>query len=474
MPQDHGGIPSFDQGELQVHFLGMTLTGVIPERFPPKRHVQQLRFFFFQLIFRSRHIGSGDPICSLTQTVTIHNLPDEVLLEIFNFYRQTFGDQLRVWNNRNGWFKLAHVCQNWRSVVLASPSKLQLRLYFAANSPTSAVALDHLSHLPIIVDFSKVTWYASAQKRLISALRYPDRVCSIAIRGSQKRRNAEKIIEALDLPFPVLESLELDDMTGVGHILLASSFMASIQSLRHLRLFGSWPLPSILPLLSVTTALVDLTLRADRVFCPTTGASLLTYLQYLPHLRNLQVTTFMYLYPPTTIEKPLIATVLLAELTCFRFIGECAEMDWFVAGLVLPSLREFRISITDNSDVLRIPNLFEFIRVAGISFFGAQLAITSFLRISLFAHPHSIDDTPSKIVTIKTQLASDPGSALSAMLTTLEDVFLFYEKSPFGLVPWRKFFKEFHGVKVLRLHHGLETQVAEMLRQPPVIPSPLQ
>ena len=100
-------------------------------------------------------MANFESVGSPTQTVTIDNLFNNVLLEIFDLYWQTFGDQLsseRVWN-KNGWFKLTYVCRNhWRSVVLASPSQLRLRLYVAGKMPTRAVALECLSHFPVIVD----------------------------------------------------------------------------------------------------------------------------------------------------------------------------------------------------------------------------------------------------------------------------------------------------------------------------------
>ncbi|KAF8480522.1 hypothetical protein DFH94DRAFT_853760 [Russula ochroleuca] len=412
----------------------------------------------------------------------IDNLPDEVLLEIFDLYRQTFGDQPsseRVWNNKNGWFKLAHVCHNWRSVVLASPSRLRLRLYFASNTPTRAAAPERLSHLPIIVDYSNVIWKASAQKRLISALRYPDRVCRIAIRGSYDYDVSDKITElvaeALDLPFPALESLELYNITSIKRVFLSTSLMTSIQSLRHLRLDGM-PLTSLSPLLSVTRSLVDLALSIDRVFSAE-GPSLLTHLQHMPHLRNLRVSS-NYCLPD---DKPPTTSILLPELTSFRFVGECTPAGWFVAGLDAPSLREFHISVTDYSRRLHIPYLTKFIRAMGIVFVAARLTISGpSLRTDLFAWPHRIDDQPSKIFTVKTQFAADPGSELSAMLTTVEDIFL---SSPVFMIPslsyedpvtWRKFFEEFRNVKILRLLHGLEMQVAEILRQPAVNAPPPQ
>jgi hypothetical protein len=413
--------------------------------------------------------------------MTIDYLPDDALLEIFDLYRHTFGDQLRssrVWNSKTGWIKLAHVCHSWRSVVLASPSRLRMRIYFADNTPTNALALEHLSHLPILIDYSGVSWNASSQDRLISALRYPDRVWGIAIRCPQMLRTLNKIIESLDLPFPTLEDLELDSITSIGRILLATSLMTSIRSLRHLRLTGA-SLTSFFPLLSATRAIIDLTLSIDTVLCLENGESLLTLLQHMPHLRDLQVSTRFY-HPE---ERPSAMSVLLAELNCFRFFGECAEIEWFVAGLVTPSLREFNISVYDRSGTLHIPYLSEFIRVSGIAFFSARISITGLgFAIYLIAHPHSAEDPSSKRVIIISPFREHPGGASSTMLATIKDIFFSLAIGPIpimhfvlslaNLAHWRQYFEEFRNVKVLRLQHGLETQVANLLRQPATDPSP--
>ena len=410
--------------------------------------------------------------------MTIKNLPGDVLLEIFDRYRHTLGDQLSsesVWNNKNGWFKLAHVCRKWRSVVLASPSRLRLRLYFDSNTPTRAGVVERFSHLPIIVNYSDVIWGASALKRLSSALRYPNRVCSIAIWGSYDA--SDRVIEALDMLFPALESLELHNITSsVDRILQSPSFMTSIQSLRHLRLEGML-LTSVLPFLSVTRSLVDLTLNIDKVFL-TKAASLLAHIQHMPHLRNLRVSSQPYFSqgsPPTT-------SIILPELTCFRFVGECTQVEWFVSGLDTPNLRKFHISIMHRSRGLDIPYLTKFISAVGVDFVTAQLTISGpCLRTDLFARSHSNDDPRSDIFTISTQFAADPEIGLSSMLATLEDIFI---SSPgyimfCGLPPeepatWRKFFEKFRNVKVLRLLHGTETQVVKMLRQPTINTLPPQ
>jgi len=67
------------------------------------------------------------------------------------------------------------------------------------------------------------------------------------------------------------------------------------------------------------------------------------------------------------------------------------------------------------------------------------------------------------------------------MLATLEDVCLcvsipltFHGPLLRDLVHWRKFFGELRNVTVLRLHHRLVAEVADVLRQPSVNPSPAQ
>ena len=412
-------------------------------------------------------------------TIQVGTLHDDVLLEIFDFYRQSLRDRRnheRVWNNKNGWFKLAHVCHNWRSVVLASPCRLRLRLYFTHDTPTRAAALQPLSRLPIIVDYSNVRWNAKVLRCLISALRYPDRVYRIAIKGSYKYKHSAIISKALDSSFYALESLELrNSRDSPAFILLASRFMTSIQSLRNLQLDDLSP---ILPqVLSFTTSLVDLTLNVFTILDLLDrgdGVSIFPHLQRLSHLRNLQVFDSMKLLVPiddVMISSPPTTTTLLPELAYIRLSTGCSEIEWFVAGLVTPSLRELHISIQDAPRLLH-PNLSEFIRLAGIIFFAAQLTISHHtLTTSLFTHPLSICDPPSKRVTIE---SSSLMRLDSALFVTVEDIFLSFS-DPIELdesFPWKRLCKMFPNVKVLRLQHGLETIVADMLRPSTANPLP--
>lgn len=57
---------------------------------------------------------------------TINHLPGEVVLEIFDSYRQDVDPYNHQWRGKHVWVILAHVCRKWRAVVFASASRLDL------------------------------------------------------------------------------------------------------------------------------------------------------------------------------------------------------------------------------------------------------------------------------------------------------------------------------------------------------------
>ncbi len=122
-----------------------------------------------------------------------------------------------------------------------------------------------------------------------------------------------------------------------------------------------------------------------------------------------------------------------------------------------------------------------------INLFAAQFTISeSNLVNSLISNPHSIDDQPTKIVTIKAQFVAHLDNAFFATLTTLDDIF-FHSSVPITdtrlgrlvgvficFVRWRKFFEEFRNVKLLRSCPGLEIDIVDLLRTTTGNPPPAQ
>ena len=76
-------------------------------------------------------------------------LPDDVLLEIFDFYV----DMSLLYERKTeieAWQSLVHVCRRWRSLVFRSPRRLNLRLHCTPETPARDT-LDVWPALPLIV-----------------------------------------------------------------------------------------------------------------------------------------------------------------------------------------------------------------------------------------------------------------------------------------------------------------------------------
>ena len=60
-------------------------------------------------------------------------LPDEVLLEIFDFYRKipVYYSIRPVWT----WHLLVHVCRRWRQIIFESPHRLDLQILCTEKTP---------------------------------------------------------------------------------------------------------------------------------------------------------------------------------------------------------------------------------------------------------------------------------------------------------------------------------------------------
>jgi hypothetical protein len=68
-------------------------------------------------------------LIGIVDKLTIEVLPEELILEIFYFYKlaccRSYG-RPKEWEWE--WHKLTHVCRKWRTVVFASQQRLDLRL----------------------------------------------------------------------------------------------------------------------------------------------------------------------------------------------------------------------------------------------------------------------------------------------------------------------------------------------------------
>jgi len=211
-------------------------------------------------------IRSGKRSRLRRQLITFDTLPDDVLLEMFDFYvdedvdedvDDEDGDHVSFKKHRmEGWITLSHVCRRWRSVVFQSPCRLNLRLVCTSTTCARDI-LDIWPPLPLIIhDSYFFKGDLSRVENIIAALELNDRVRQIDLVSLTNLEFGHVLDSAaMQKPFPELTHLDLgtDDGPGVPGQILPDSFLGgTAPRLRSLTFLGiPFPgLPKRLPLTS--------------------------------------------------------------------------------------------------------------------------------------------------------------------------------------------------------------------------------
>jgi hypothetical protein len=301
--------------------------------------------------------------------LTINNLPDEVLLEIFDSFRQGVDPYDQKWRKEHLWLNLAHVCGKWHAVMFASVTRLDLGITVGPEKPGHIKTI--LSGpLPIFLDypckfrsthdreedtvgdvgdvFSPTGITGSALWRMRAVLKHhPDRVRDITFEGEWASFNL--FYKMTNHAFPMLESLSLTFFSHVPDIPPTFLRGADLSHLHHLRRLTvkSVALIFIFDFLLSATALTDLTLVVDTPFGPTPEMSLLACLQVMPCLLNLDLTLLARPIPGTlsessTAEDPTLCcpeeVVTHSKLKHINLAGDHIIVKAFFRWLRTPSL----------------------------------------------------------------------------------------------------------------------------------------
>jgi len=141
--------------------------------------------------------------------VTIDALPDNILLDTFEFCLGKDNPDVIGGDDYDGWQALVHVCHRWRCIVLASPRRLDLKLYCTPQRSVNSKTLDIWPALPIVI-FSNNSESQEGVTNVIAALRHHNRVCKIDYRNWGFQESLLEEFAAIDEPFPALTSLWLD------------------------------------------------------------------------------------------------------------------------------------------------------------------------------------------------------------------------------------------------------------------------
>jgi hypothetical protein len=276
-----------------------------------------------------------DTVQSYRHATTIDMLPENVLLEIFDFYRNN-SDNTRFWK----WHLLVHVCRRWRQIVFSSPLRLNLRILCTSRTSVE----ENLSVWPtfpidIEYSYSERDIGPRGQDNVIAALKHPDRVCdaSLRVKGPQ----LGQVATAMKEPFPVLTRLYIRSDDGNPPVLPKEFLGRSVPCLRELTLSGI-PYPALPALLQSASNLVTLKLQRISPTGYISPQAMVTCLAALPRLDTFDLQFPLALPPPERMHPPITRTPLPA-LTFFEFQGASEYLEDLVAQIDSPQLD--RISV---------------------------------------------------------------------------------------------------------------------------------
>jgi hypothetical protein len=272
--------------------------------------------------------------------VTIDMLPEDALLEIFDWYLK--GNRF-IFYNTEVWQVLGHICRKWRNWVFGSAHRLNLQLFCTGNKPVKKM-LDIWPLLPIIILGERTT---TDKDNIVTALEQNNRVCQIRLKSLQNSL-WDKVFTVMREPFPVLTSMELHSGGEAGEEppTVSDSFLGrSAPHLQFLQLRGvSFPgLPKLLPSAShlVTLHLWDVSRSG---YIP--PEAMVAALSVLTTLKEFQLQFQSRRSCPDQERRhpPPLTRSVLPALICFIFRGVTEYLEDLVARIDTPLLDSLEIT----------------------------------------------------------------------------------------------------------------------------------
>ena len=279
-------------------------------------------------------------------------LPDDVLLEIFNFFVEEEGRGLKV--DSEEWQTLVHVCRRWRNLVFGSPRRLDLRLICSEKTPARDT-LDVWPAFPLSIESEEM---AESVDNIIAVLERSDRVCRIYL--DFKGLDLDKLSAAMQVPFPELTDLRLQSNGETSA--LPDSFLGGSAPRLEVLWLDRIPFPGLPKLLLSTTNLVTLELGNiphSGYFSP---EAIVTALSTLTRLVELWLEFESPQSRPDTEHQhpPPPTRSVLPNLRWFHFKGDSEYLEVVVAHIDAPRLDELNITLF-NDIVFDTPQLTQFI-----------------------------------------------------------------------------------------------------------------
>ena len=418
------------------------------------------------------------------RTTSIHILDDDSLLHVFHLYRpfllgEDEDDNGRLWGGTKGWdrghwwYKLAHVCQRWRNILLGSSFYLKLSLVCTYGAPVADM-LAHSPPLPLVLDYVERgrDMTTDDEDGIILALKQRGRVLRVRLLDVT---SLQKFIAIMDEEYPILEFLVIE-LPSNGTIF---RFPETLQAphLRHLMLEGI-TLPIGSRLLTNAVGLVTLYLILDdpsTYFHPNT---LLQWVLLMPQLETLGIS-LMFPIPNSDVARhtPTIAPITLPNLRHFRFKGVSTYLETLVHRITAPRLERVLIEFF-NQLTVSAPRLLQFMNTAeNFKFDSARFKFSDkFVDAAIYPHGEFEMFAFGTIVFCRHfdwQLSTmvQISSLLGQMFSVVEHLALLHEEhsqsseehNQVERTEWRRLLSPFRNAKTLQIDDGLVEDISRCL-----------
>ena len=424
-------------------------------------------------------------------TTSIHILDDDSLLNVFHLYqpfllgevddsRFRFLGGMGGWGRGRWWYKLSHVCQRWRRVILGSASYLELSLVCTNGTPVAEM-LAHSPPLPLIIDYRNENEGTTTEDKeaAIPALTQYDRVRHVRLQ--MPVTNLKKLIVAMDDEYPILEYLIIlhpeEDKISISR--LPKTLQAP--HLRHLTLHGFNTLRIRSRLLTTAVGLVTLCLfmvHPSTYFYPNT---LLQWLSFMPQLETFTVD-FRFPVPNRDVEKELTHTSITTPITLpylhyFEFRGVGAYLEALVHRIITPRLEKLQI-LFFNQLRFSVPHLLQFVDTTeNLRFKSVKVEFTG-RELDMEAYPHEEAKTYALSIAVMSCHLDWQVSSAAQILNSLSPMFSAVEHLTFehrshnrsseehneaDRTELRQVLGSFRNVKTLRIAEGLVEELSRCL-----------
>ena len=422
--------------------------------------------------------------------VSIHILDDDSLLNVFNLYRPfLLGEDedeygrlwggLKRWERGRWWYKLSHVCQRWRRVILESASYLGVSIVCTNGTPVAEM-LRRSPPFPLALDYNTGSedLAAEGEERAILALEQYNRVRRTRL--ILPVPNLQKLIGAMDDEYPILEhlilSLPFEDKSSISQI--PETLQAP--NLRHLTLVG-FTLPIGSRLLTTAVGLVTLGLwmvHPSTYFHPNT---LLQWLSFMPQLETLFVL-FSFPVPDRDVERqlthtPISTPVTLPNLHYFGFRGVRIYLEALVHRITAPRLEKLRIEFFSQL-TFSVTRLLQFVNATENLTFKSAKFWFSDKNVVVEVYPHEEAEMYALSIAVscwhldwQVSSAAQIFNPLSSLFSVVEHLTLEHEvhsqsseeHNEADRTEWRQLLGSFRNVKTLRIAEGLVEELSRCL-----------